>query len=282
MSSAEGYILNAVQTPGPLYPVYKSVASGHRAKEAIKADAGVDSNLDATLNGLRLLRLIGREDGEYYTSGYEWDTGSDERDFKLTALHNLAQECDESDWGKQAVALLNYSYLLENNVQYFENNEEPLYNDKNGIDSWFAAIDYRPQSQQGRITHNDNKFANWTRLMHFLGLVHKVRGREYTVYPNPDLIRTSLELAVDDLGIEIGGAPGIEIERYLHWLRENLLYVTKTPDGQVPEGLARVLFELVRDNEIEVVEYGDAGAIGLGGVPPYDGIDNEANTIKLV
>ncbi|NIC00940.1 hypothetical protein [Halobacterium sp. R2-5] len=279
MSSAEGYILNAVQTPGPLYPVYKSVASGQRTKEAIKADAGIDSNLDATLDGLRLLRLVGREDGEYYTSDYKWDTGSDERDFKLTALHNLAQECDEGEWGKQAVALLNYGYLLEEDVQYFENNEEPLYD---AIDDWFSSIGYQPQSQQGRITHNDNKFANWTRLMHFLGLVHKVRGREHTVYPDPDLVRTSLELAVDDRGIDVDGAPGIEIEQYLRWLRGNLLYVTTTSDGQVPEGLARVLFELVRDNEIEVVEYGDAGAIGLGGVPPYDGIDNEANTIKLV
>jgi hypothetical protein len=279
MSSAEGYILNAVQTPGPLYPVYNSIANGHRTKVDIKADAGIDAGLDATLDGLRLLRLVGREDGEYYTSGYEWDTGSDERDFKLTALHNLAQECDEAEWGKQAVALLNYGYLLKNDVQYFENNEEPLY-DK--IDDWFSSIGYQPQSQQGRITHNDNKFANWTRLMHFLGLVHKVRGREHTLYPDPDLVRTSLELAVDDRGIDVDGAPGIEIEQYLRWLRENLLYVTTTSDGQVPEGLARVLFELVRDNEIEVVEYGDAGTIGLGGVPPYDGIDNEANTIKLV
>lgn len=279
MSSSEGYILNAVQTPGPLYPVYRSIKRENQSKEEIRTDTGIESGLDAALNGLRLLRMIGREDGQYYTSDYTWDTGSDKRDFKLTALHNLVQECSEGSWGKQAVALLNYHYLLDNNVQYFENNEEQLYDN---IDKWFSEINYSPQSQDGRITHNDEKFANWTRLVHFLGLVHKVRGREHTVYPDPELIRTSLELAVDDRGMDVDGKPGIEIEEYLRWLRGNLLFVKQTNDGTIPEGLARILFELVREGEIEIVEYGDAGAVGLEGVPPYEGIDSEANSIVMV
>ena len=173
---------------------------------------------------------------------------------------------------------MNYSYLLKEDIQYFENNEERLYSD---IDDWFKGIEYLPRSRNGRIIHNDNKFANWTRLVHFLGLVHKARGREHTVYPEPTVIRASLELAVEDSGIDIDGNPGIEIEQYLHWLRQNLLYVEQTSDGDIPEGIGRVLFELVRDGEISVVEYGDAGSIGLSGIPPYEGIDSQANAITL-
>lgn len=278
MSSSEGYILNAVQTPGPLYPVYRSVRNGNETRSDIVTDTGISRGLDAALDGLRLLRMIGREDGEYYTDSYEWDVGTDILDFRLTALHNLAQECVEGSWGKQAVVLLNYNYLLDKNIQHFENNEEPLY-DK--IDNWFTEINYSPQSQQGQIKHNDNKFANWTRLVHFLGLVHKVRGREHTVYPDRELVRTSLELAIEHRGLDVDGSPGIEIESYLQWLRENLLYVTTTSDGAIPEGLARVLFELVRNEQIRVVEYGDTGAVDLDGVPPYQGIDRQANTITL-
>lgn len=279
MSNNEGYILNAVQTPGPLLPVYRSVAEGHATKSEIETDTGIESGLDAALSGLTLLRMLGREQEEYYTTDYEWDVGSPEWNFKLTALHSLAQECVERPWGKQAVVLLNYSYLLDNNIQYFKNNEEALYAK---IDNWFdSELDYRPQSSEGRITLNDNKFANWTRLVHFLGLVHKVRGREHTVYPAPELIRTSLELAVDDQGGNVDGLPAIGIETYIRWLRQNLLYVHRTSDGNVPGGLAQVLFELVRAGEINLVEYGDAGAVGLNGVPPYNGIENEANTITL-
>lgn len=279
MSSSEGYILNAVQTPGPLLPVYRSVKRGQETREEIAADTSIESGLGEILRGLRLLRMIGREDEAYYARDYRWDVGSDELNFKLTALHGLAQECVEGDWGKQAAVLLNYKYLLDNDVQYFENNQTGLYQD---LDEWFREIGYEPQSQNGRIEYNDNKFANWTRLVHFLGLVHKARGREHTVYPDPDIVYDSLRLAIEEDGLTIDGAPGIEIEGYLRWLRENLLYVESTADGNVPEGLSRVLFELVRDGAIEVIEYGDAGAVGLGGVPPYEGIDSEANTITVV
>ena len=278
MSSSEGYILNAVQTPGPLLPVYRSIKEGAGTRDSIKADTNIDSGLDAALEGLQLLRMIGREDGNYYTEDYKWDTSSEEWDFKLTVLHNLAQECVSNDWGKQAVVLLNYHYLLKKDIQYLRNNEQPLYED---IDEWFGEIKFQPRSSQGKIVHNDNKFANWTRLAHFLGLVHKARGREHTVYPDPELVLNSLELAVDEQGVDVDGTPGIEITQYLRWLRNNLLYVETTGDGDVPEGLARVLFELVCGGDIKAVEYGDAGATGFSGVPPYEGIAREANTITL-
>ena len=279
MSSSEGYVLNAIQTPGPLLPVYRSISHGSETKSHIKSDTQINSGLDSILDGLRLLRMIGKEEEAYYAREYEWDVGDERWNFRLTALHNLAQECQSNDWGKQAAVLLNYKFLLDKDIQHFENNEEPIYSD---IDDWYAKINYRPQSQQGLMVHNDNKFANWTRLVHFLGLVHKVSGREHTVYPDPALIRYSLDLAAEDSAISIDGTPGIVIEQYLRWLRENLLYVETTSDGAIPEGIARVLFELIRDDEIRVVEYGDAGAVTLGGIPPYDGIDSQANAIKLI
>ncbi|WP_436926026.1 hypothetical protein [Halosimplex amylolyticum] len=276
--SSEGYLLNAIQTPGPLLPVYRSISQGSETKSHIESDTRIESGLDYILDGLQLLRMIGKEEEAYYARDYKWDVGDERWNFRLTALHNLAQECEKGNWGKQAAVLLNYKYLLDTDIQYFENNEESIYSD---IDDWYKEINYQPQSQQGLLTHNDNKFANWTRLVHFLGLVHKVSGREHTVYPDPTLIRHSIELAAEDRAIDIDGTPGLSIEQYLRWLRENLLYVETTADGAIPEGIARVLFELVRDDEIRVVEYGDAGAVSLGGVPPYDGIDNEANAMKL-
>ena len=277
-SDSEGYILNAIQTPGPIKPVYRSIRSGNKTKSRIKADCGIDSNLEASLSGLQLFRMIGREDGEYYATPYKWDLESEDLAFRMTALHNLAQECTEGDWGKQAVVLLDYHYLLDNDIQYFVNNDESMYND---IEEWFNTIDYSPQSSQGRIKHNEPKFANWTRIAHFLGLVNKIRGREHTVYPDPEMILTAIELSIDEKGKEVDNKPAIEITDYLQWLRENLLYVKTTSDGNVPKCLSRVLFELIRDGYIEYGEYGDTGAVGLDGVPPYEGIDREANTIAI-
>lgn len=278
MSDSEGYILNAVQTPGPLLPVYQSIKRGNVRKDDIKGDTGVGSNLDATIEGLHLLRMIGREDEQYYVEPFRWDVSDTKVAFRLTALHNLAQECKEEDWGKQAVVLLNYRYLLGENRQHFENNDTELFQ---SIDTWFEEIGYEPRSTQGKMKHNEPKFGNWTRLMNFLGLVHKVSGREHTVYPDPRLVLESVKLAAEEDGQIIDGAPAIEIGVYLRWLRENLLYINSTPDGDIPTPFARVLFELICDGQIEAREYGDAGSIGFGGVPPHDRIDRNANTLRV-
>jgi hypothetical protein len=278
MSSSEGYILNAVQTPGPLLPVYRAIVQGSTSKPAIKTETEVDANLDATLDGLRLLRLVGREDDEYYAEPFRWGVGSERLCFRMTALHNLVRECDPDNWGKQAAALLNYWYLLDNNRQHFRNNDSALYE---SIDRWYTEIGYEPRSQQGRITHNEPKFGNWTRLMRYLGLVHNVSGREHTVYPDPEMILLSVEFACDEVGTETDGSPTVGIGQYLNWLRDNLLYVRLTSDGEIPAPLARVLFELIRDGHIEAREYGDAGQVGFSGVPPYDGMDKAANTLRV-
>mgnify|MGYP000710619491 CR=1 FL=1 len=278
MSSSEAFILNTIQTPASLLPVYRSIDDGHSTKEAITEDTGIESGLDETLKGLQLLRMIGREESQYYASDYQWDVNDEEWNFKLSALHNLAQETDPRDWGRQAVVLLNYAYLLEHNQQYFANNQESLYIE---MDDWHRDKGYEPHSSVGVITHNDPKFGNWTRLVRFLGLAHKVSGRNHTVYPRPGLVGISLELAVEDVGTEIDGAPGIETQRYLQWLRDNLLYITTTQDGMIPAPFARILYELVCQDAIELIEYGDAGMVELDGVPPHENIDSETNAIIL-
>lgn len=273
---SEGYILNKLQTPTVLRPVYESVRSGNVTKEAIKEDTLLGDNLlSQGLTGLKLVRLLGRDEGMHYVIDPPWEIDDEELSFKMAVLHNLVKECTPNDWGKQAAVLLNYQYLLQEDVQYFENDDEVLYDE---INRWHRREkNYVPQSQQGDIDLNKPKFVNWSRQVEYLGLVHKARGREHLVYPDPDIIYKSIELAVEEAG-EHGR---IEISQYLRWLRDNLLQVGTTDDGAVPTALARVLYNLVRDRDIQLTEYGDSGAIDLNRTPRRDGIDTEANTIEV-
>ncbi|WP_082230516.1 hypothetical protein [Haloprofundus marisrubri] len=274
--SSEGYILNVVQTPAPMRTLYQSIERGNATKKELQEDTNLPENLlEQGLSGLQLLRMVGREEHSWYTSGLEWETGDFNRDFRLTALHNLAAECDPDDWGKQAVALLNYQYLLQNDVQSFTSNDEVLYQE---IDEWERDKDFRPESSQGPISHNSVKFVNWTRLVEFLGLVHKAKGRDHTVYPDPELIYHSIKLAVEERN---QGRSELSTVEYIDWLQSNLLPVELTSDGEVPPILARILYTLVREGEIRIVESGDAGVVRLGRVPSHAGIDRQPNTIRL-
>jgi hypothetical protein len=273
MSTSEGYILNALQTPEPMRPVYEAIDRGYSTKEDILEETGLSEGLfDQAWSGLQLLRLVGREDHEYYTADLVWDTGHRSRDFRMTALHNLAQECTPPDWGKQAAPLLIYQYLLEEDIQYFENNDEGLYTE---IDDWYRSEKgYDPQSSQGSITLNEPKFVNWSRQAAFLGLIYKTNGREHALRPDPQLIEESIRLAAD-------GNRYVGMRAYIDWLQDNLIQVSLTADGRIPTALARTLYNLVRDDRIRLVERGDAGAIGLSNTPSSEGIDTEANTIEL-
>jgi len=274
---SEGYILNTLQTPAVLRPVYESVRNGSTTRPEIAEDTGLgDDALEQATNGLRYVHLLGREDGEYYVVDPPWDLEDPDLAFRMAVLHNLAGECVSGDWGTQAVVLLNYQYLLEKDIQYFENDDEVLYD---AINSWHREEkNYVPTSQQGEIDLNKPKFVNWTRIVDYLGLVHKARGREHTVYPDPEMIATSIELAVSERGSD--GRVGIT--EHLGWLRENLLAVRLTSGGEVPASLARVLYNLVRDDRIRLVEYGDAGVVSLARTPALDGIAADANTIRVV
>lgn len=276
MSSSEGYVLNAIQNPRPLYPVYRSIRAGKTTKDEVRADTALSENvINEAFTGLQLLRMIGREEHEYYAVDVEWATGDNHRNFKLSLLHNLASECTPADWGKQAAVLLNYQYLLQKDVQYFRNDDEALYSE---IDTWHRTEHgYDPQSQQGSINLNQPKFVNWSRLATYLGLLHKARGREHAVYPAPRIILESIKRACADRGAE--GA--VEIPTYLDWLCENLIRVERTPDGNIPAAFSRILYALVRDGHIRLRERGDTGAVGLDRTPPRKGIDAEANTIEI-
>jgi hypothetical protein len=263
MSETEAYILNAVQTPTALRTVYESVDRGNTTTEELKTDTSLsDDLLGQGLTGLQIVGLIGRREPDYYTVEFPWKSGDDDLDFKMAILHNVAQAATPGDWGKQSVLLLNYQYLLDENVQVFDNDDEVVYS---AMDELAERRGYRPYSQQGLITMNKVKFVNWSRFADFLGLVHKAGGRMHTTYPDERLIRRSTELAVD----QAGDGARVGLAEYVDWLN-------------VPAPLSRVLFNLVRDGHIRIVESGDAGAVGLNRVPTREGIDSNANAIEVV
>lgn len=274
---SEGYILNALQTPAVLRPVYESVRSGHVTTDEIKSDTGLASDpVDQGTTGLRYCRLLGKDDGKFRTADPKWDLEDDQLAFRMGILHNLTQECTAGDWGKQAVVLLNYQYLLQDDLQYFKSDDQVVYQSMN---EWHRTEkDYVPMSKQGEIDLNKTKFVNWSRIATYLGLVYKASGREHTVYPDPSLIRTSLSLAAAERGAD----SRIGIATYIGWLQDNLLPVELTTDGDVPPILSRVLFNLVRDGDIELVEHGDAGAVSLSRTPNREGISLDANTIEVI
>lgn len=275
MSETEGYILNTVQTPDPLETVYRSIRRGNTTKEEIKDDTDLPENLFSQgLSGLQEIGLIGRREPDYYTVDLPWQTGDDNLDFRMGVLHELATDANPDDWGKQSVVLLNYQYLLQENIQTFESNAESIYR---GMNSFGRDRGYEPHSRQGVIEMNENKMTNWTRIAEFLGLVYKANGRRHTTHPDEELVYQSVVFATADEGKD-----RITIQSYVDWLNENLLLVDLTDDGEVPGPIARVLFDLVADDRIRVVESGDAGAIGLQNVPTRHGIDSEANSIEVI
>ncbi|MCL9817776.1 hypothetical protein [Natronocalculus amylovorans] len=276
MSEISPYILNAVQTPTPLRTVYKSVERGNTTEDELIDNTDLTSDLlNQGLTGLRAVGLIGRQEPDYYTVELPWHTGDSELDFRLGVLHNLATDAEKADWGKQSVVLLNYQYLLQEERQAFKSNDGALYE---RINRWQRDRGYAPRSQQGEIDLNEPKFVNWSRLVDFLGLVHKASGRTHTVYPQPELIAESIRLAAND----VGNGTRLTISDYVDWLWENLLLVELTADSNVPATLSRVLFELVRDEQIRIVESGDAAVVGLNGVPRRSGIDKDANSIEVL
>jgi hypothetical protein len=274
---SEGYILNTLQSPALLKPVYESVQNGNVTKDEISESTGLDSDdIQQATGGLRLVRLLGKEDGEYYTAEVPWDITDAELEFRLGMLHGLAKECQPGNWGKQAVVLLNYQYFILKDIQYFKRTDSVVYDT---INEWHRSEkDYIPTSKNGEIDLNKNKMVNWSRIAEYLGLIHQARGAEYTVYPDPKLVRTSISLALSDSGNDTR----VGIEAYLNWLDTNLLPLKLTTDGDIPPTFARILFNLVKQGEIKLIEYGDAGAIQLARTPRAEGIDRDANTIKVI
>lgn len=275
MSETEAYILNAVQTPAPLRTVYESIDRGNTTRDALKSDTALSNDLlGQGLTGLQIVGLIGRQEPDYYTVDLPWGTGDADLDFRMGVLHNVAIDATPGDWGKQSALLINYQYLLDEDIQVFESDDQVVYQE---MDELAAERGYQPQSKQGLITMNDMKFVHWSRLADYLGLIYKANGRTHTTYPDEELIYQSIILAVN-----ANGGDRIGLEAYVDWLNENLLLLSLTNDRNVPGPLSRVLFNLVADNRIRIVESGDAGVVGLKNVPSREGIDRDANALEVV
>jgi hypothetical protein len=283
MTTSEPYIINRIQTPYALQVAYDAIAAGHETTDQIKTYTQLtDSQLEESLDGLQLLGLIRRAEHAYEAVDLVRSTGDRALDFRLTAINNLAAEANPDDWGKQAVVLLNYQYLIKEDCQEFENNEDALYED---IDTWLLeTTDYRPKGDGDIYTHNDNKFQYWTRLVHFLGLVHKVSGRQHTVYPEPDLVYESIKWASESASYGPDAEADVSLPEYLAWSEENFIRTGYATGKSVPAVLARTLQLLVRDERIQLIEYGDAGYVPLDRVPTAAnrGIDAQANSIKIL
>jgi hypothetical protein len=263
--------------------VYEAVDSGKETKSDIKAHTQLsETQIDESLDGLRLLGLLRRSEHAYEAVPLSRSTGNRGVDFRLTAINNLAKEANEDNWGKQAVVLLNYQYLIKQDRQEFENNDDALYED---LDTWILdTTNYRPKGDGEIYKHNDNKFQYWTRLVHFLGLVNKVAGRQHTLYPDPELVFESINWATESSSYGSDAEADISLQEYMSWSEKNFIRTGYRKGGEVPPVLARLLQILAKNERISLIEYGDAGYVPLSRVPTKAtrGIDTQANSIKIL
>jgi hypothetical protein len=285
MSTSEKYVLNNVQNPKLLEIAYRSIRSGKQSKAELKDDTGLEEKddgsgtLSQSTDGLLTFGLIRKSEYEYSVESLAFETGNWKLDFKLTMLHNVAQEADESDWGKQSAVLLNYEYLLKNNVQYFKGTSNELISK---IDRWHQEIDYEPRNSRGeRQKLNYEKFNHWRNQAEYLGLIHRTKGRasEYTIAPDPTLVLSSIKEACND----IGNGDGIKTVDYLKWVSSKFLRIPLTTEREFTEPIARTFYRLAKRGELEFVKHGDEEQIGLYGVPAKknERIAKNANYIRI-
>lgn len=275
----DGYVINTIQNPQSLKPVYDSIDRGNTTEEAIQEDTVLGSSaVDEGVKGLQRLGLVDTTEGEYDIKEYTWSTGDDMLDFRLTALSNLADSLTPPDWGKQSVFHLNYAYLVKEDHHRFKNNDASV---RRRMDQWERdTLEYYPMYQNDRIDLNKNKMENWGRLALYLGLLHKYDSREYIVAPAPSIIYHSIQRACTEEGRTVDGNPTVEVPTYLDWLRTNLLYLPDDITG-VPAILSRVLYTLLQQEQIRLAELGDQGAVEFERMPTHDRREAAANTIVL-
>lgn len=275
----QGYLLNTIQNPRSLKPVYESVNRGNTTDDEIVDDTGLSAAaVDEGTKGLQRLGLLDSKDEEYTVRDYTWSTGDETLDFQLTALEHLASSLTPPDWGKQAVFHLNYAYLIKEDYQRINDNDEAV---RKQMDRWERdTLEYYPTYRGDRIDLNPNKMENWGRLATYLGLLHQYETHEFTVYPDPSLIYHSIKRAHDAAGRTVDGNPVIEVTTYLDWLSTNLLYL---PDdtGGVPAILSRSLYQLMNEERIRLAEIGDQGAVAFDRMPTHDRREQSANSIVI-
>jgi hypothetical protein len=275
----QGYLLNTIQNPRSLKPVYESVNRGNTTDDEIVDDTGLSAAaVDEGAKGLQRLGLLDSKDEEYTVRDYTWSTDDETLDFQLTALEHLASSLTPPEWGKQAVFHLNYAYLIKEDYQRINDNDEAV---RKQMDRWERdTLEYYPTYRGDRIDLNPNKMENWGRLATYLGLLHQYETHEFTVYPDPALIYHSIKRAHDAAGRTVDGNPVIEVPTYLDWLSNNLLYL---PDetGGVPAILSRSLYQLMHDEQIRLAEIGDQGAVAFDRMPTHDRREQSANSIVI-
>jgi len=275
----QGYLLNTIQNPRSLKPVYESVNRGNTTDDEIVNDTGLSAAaVDEGAKGLQRLGLLDSKDEEYTVRDYTWSTGDEILDFQLTSLEHLASSLTPPDWGKQAVFHLNYGYLIKEDYQRVNDNDEAI---RKQMDRWERdTLEYYPTYRGDRIDLNPNKMENWGRLATYLGLLHQYETHEFTVYPDPSLIYHSIKRAHDAAGRTVDGNPVIEVPTYLHWLSNNLLYL---PDdtGSVPAILSRSLYQLMNEERIRLAEIGDQGAVAFDRMPTHNRREQSANSIVI-
>lgn len=275
----QGYLLNTIQNPRSLKPVYESVNRGNTTDDEIVDDTGLsDAAVDEGAKGLQRLGLLDSKDEEYTVRDYTWSTDDETLDFQLTALEHLASSLTPPEWGKQAVFHLNYAYLIKEDYQRINDNDEAV---RKQMDRWERdTLEYYPTYRGDRIDLNPNKMENWGRLATYLGLLHQYETHEFTVYPDPSLIYHSIERAHDAAGRTVDGNPVIEVPSYLDWLSNNLLYL---PDdtGGVPAIVSRSLYQLMNEERIRLAEIGDQGAVAFDRMPTHDRREQSANSIVI-
>jgi len=280
MSTSQPYILNRVQNPRALEITYNSIKRGNVTDEELADATGFDEEklLGQATTGLNLFGLIETREYEYHAKGLAFETDDKQLDFKLTMLHNVAQEATEDDWGKQSGLLLNYEYLLEHGRQYFSGSDSELISD---IDRWHQEMGYEPRNKRGeRSNLNRTKFSNWTNQATYFGLIHNARKNEYTVYPDPELLVAAIQAAAS----AVGNGTEVETHKFVSWLTDNLIRVPLTSERHFTKPLSRALYSLAKQERIALVKSGDARQINLTGVPVSKAanVAKDANVIKTI
>jgi hypothetical protein len=280
----EGYIHNAVQTATPLPVVYRSLQRGHQTTEEIEDDTQLSTNqISDALNGLQLLRLVEKIE-KYQPVDLPIDYDDWGLRFRLSVLHNVAQEAQPaaSEWGKQSALLVNFEYLVEDNIQFFNRTDTAVADD---MDAYQREVNYHPKDSKGdRNDMNQDKLTNWARMANLLGLVRQAQGTDFTTYPDPKLLYATMQLSTDELedpAPQESKYPRIAISEYFEWIRHNFLRISLTDEGNIPEVLSRTFEYLSDQKRIRLVEAGDAGAVDLVNIPHPPTMDSDANSIEV-
>ena len=276
--SSEKYLLN-VRNPQFFYPVFKLIKNGMKTEKELREWTHFPENaLEETLTALRLYGMVEKRSFSYHTNSFQF--GDRLRNpFKFHLLHNVVSSRKDGDeWSKKAAIPLVYAYLLKEDIEYFRYSDNTLIRDINNYH--VDELGFEPKSSQGHQELRREKFNNWAKQARLLGLIHKARGSEHTVYPEPGLILDSLELAFEECNhIE---ESTIGIADFLEWLHENLLYIP-FEDATVPKPLARTLFILARRGIIQLTRSGDPGSVNVRGIPTQlDAVRERTNSIHLV